>query len=167
MATLRIGERSSGTLRPQDLAETYLDMADEAGISYDDGIVISGESDFDYIARWLRHFEDHEDEPCDGETFGEHFRACPLDDGVDDSLNGAADALMEYCPPFSYVSSTEGDGASIGVWPDVDSLMYAIETEGERVDDEHAIVDGMSVFISDHGNVSLFDGDGNEIWSVV
>jgi hypothetical protein len=170
MATLKIGERSSGTLRSQDLAETYLEMADEAGIEYSEDIVVSGESDFDYLARWLKHFNDHEDEPCEGETFGDHFRDCPLEgeSAVDDAIDGARDSLGEYAPPFSYIGSIEGDGACIGVWADVEAVQEAMQY-GVKIDGEHTSIEegDFTVFVSDHGNMTLFDREGKEVWGVV
>ena len=159
--TLAVGSWSEGSTRDQDIAEAILDMASSVGIEYDESIVISGETDFDYVARWLAHFNDHEGEPCAGETAGDHFRACPLDDGL--FMDGAMSALDEYAPIYCYVGMVEGDGANFGVWPAHDSIEEAIRT-GERVDDETVInhEDGVRIHTSDHGNVEVYSLDSSE-----
>jgi hypothetical protein len=158
---LTVGSWSEGSTRDEDIAQAILDMASSVGITYDEGIVISGETDFDYVARWLAHYNDHEDEPCDGETSGDHFRACPLSDGL--YLDGAINALDEYAPYYCYVGMVEGDGANFGVWPDHDSIERAIR-EGERVDDETVInrEDGVRIHTNDHGNIEVYSLDSGE-----
>ena len=167
--TLTTGGWSHGTLRDEDLAETVLDMARSVGISADDGIVISGGTDFDYLARYLRHVEEHDSyESCDGETSGEHFRECPIE-YIRETIETAIDALHEYAPIYCYIGMVEGDGPSLGVWLSDDALQEAI-ANGERVDSETVINrnDGVRIHISDHGNVSVYAlSDDRELLAIV
>lgn len=120
--TLALGSWSIGSTRAEDWAAAALDMANSVRIDYSDELVISGETDFDYLARWLRHYREHE--ACDGETFGAHYRQCPLvDDFPSEALAAAIDALQEYAPIYCYVGA---HGADFGVWLDHDALERAV-----------------------------------------
>jgi hypothetical protein len=156
---LSIGSWSEGSTRSEDIAGAILDMAREVGIDYDDGIVISGETVFDTIARFLAHDDDeHDGEPCEGTTAGDHFRQCPLaeDFGLSDLLDEALDALNEYAPIYCYVGTHPGDGADFGVWPDHDAIEEAIRNGEQTPDGVVNVEDGVRIVVSDHGNVEVY-----------
>jgi len=79
-----------------------------------------------------------------------------------------------HCPPYCYYGSSEGDGACIGVWPDVNSVMEAVR-DGDiaRMDEDGFAPEGwqgLAVEASDHGNVTLYDVRGKKytkVWAVV
>ena len=89
---------------------------------------------------------------------------------VAEYLDWLTDALQEYCPPFIYFGTLEGDGADFGFWPDMDSLGEAMQRMGMargESDEERLEDDGVIVQVSDHGNVTVMDLERNVIWSVV
>ena len=89
---------------------------------------------------------------------------------VAEYLDWLTDALQEYCPPFIYFGTLEGDGSDFGFWPDMDSLGEAMQRMGMargESDEERLEDDGVIVQVSDHGNVTVMDLERNVIWSVV
>lgn len=80
--------------------------------------------------------------------------------------------LDEFSPPYSSFESYTADGV-YGFWPDFDQL-HDCEHEGAVIkvdagdkwptlsDDVDAVME-----VSDHGNVTLYDRNHNEIWSIV
>lgn len=95
----------------------------------------------------------------------EEAEAVDVDDESDEgNANVIVDelqtALEELAAPYSYFGSHEGDGALFGFWPAIDTLMEDMRS-GELKES------GYRADISDHGNVTLYDASGNEIWSVV
>lgn len=100
-----------------------------------------------------------------------------LGDLVADLWNAAED----YLPPYTFIGSSEGDGALFGVWPALESLTEdavwlnkaTADNDVIRVDDTgHVPVrfSGYVMQVSDHGNVTLYAatrGRLREIWSVV
>ena len=64
-----------------------------------------------------------------------------------------------------------GDGADYGFWVSWDSIEDA-QHDGEllRVSDISEVPDdhtGSVLLVNDHGNATLYDSDGNELWAVV
>ena len=89
---------------------------------------------------------------------------------VGEYLDWLTDALQEYCPPFVYFGTLEGDGADFGFWPDMESLDYERNYWGEETaewNEEHLVNHDLLVHISDHGNVTVMDMERNVLWSVV
>ena len=87
---------------------------------------------------------------------------------IHEVIDELQDALQEYCPPFVYFGTLEGDGADFGFWPDRDSIeeiMPLDRTVGEG--DDEITIDGVIVQVSDHGNVTVMDLERHVIWSVV
>ena len=75
------------------------------------------------------------------------------------------DALQEYAPAHVYFGSIEGDGSDFGWWPQ-DALG---DCETVTLDDENVIDIECQVHIhtNDHGNVTVSELRGKEIWSAV
>jgi len=87
---------------------------------------------------------------------------------VGEYLDWLTDALQEYCPPFVYFGTLEGDGADFGFWPDrdaIEEIMPLDRNVGEG--DDEITIDGVIVQVSDHGNVTVMDMERNVLWSVV
>ena len=76
------------------------------------------------------------------------------------------DALTEYAPAHMYFGSIEGDGADFGWWAEDIELA---DCEIVKLDDENVIdVDcQVHVNVNDHGNVTVSELRGAEIWSAV
>lgn len=86
-------------------------------------------------------------------------------------LESLTTALEEIAPPYTYFGASEGDGACFGFWPSLDSLEEDCRSgEVLKVSDTSEIPKGnrkMVCLVNDHGNVTLFDHKGNEVWSCV
>lgn len=90
------------------------------------------------------------------------------------------DALQNFAPPYAYFGANEGDGSDYGFWLSED---FQDNFDGLQVRDLSEVpedycdsvkaghVTGEVLLINDHGNMSLYqcDGEGklSKIWSVV
>jgi hypothetical protein len=145
---LPIGEVSSATLRSEDVVPELFGLADTVRMSVNDRRAVRKlQAEWDALSP--------EDETgSDSEIWSE-----------------LSDVLDSYAPPFCYVGSLEGDGACIGVWLSQDALDMSI-ADGEIWIDHGVgseIVKSASyrLVVSDHGNQTLYDRQGREIWGVV
>lgn len=143
-----IGSVSSGTLRSEDLIPTFLGLL-------------------------------HELEP------GRELNYPRESDDPMDVVNDLIDDLNNYAPPYFYFGAHPGDGADFGFWFDHWAFDYAVEEneilkvdslagDGEEggyrsstFDDAKADEYEYVAVVSDHGNVTLYDLEGNEIWGIV
>lgn len=146
-----IGSLSHGTMRPEDLIPCFADeirdllnknaahLCSDEGRTMRDRLVALCD-DADAI--------DLEDEPFD-------------DNGIVTEL---ADALSEFAPPYCYFGAHEGDGSDYGFWPCMEQIQELPVVESG--DDAKALGED-AVFINDHGNVTVFGGDGSVIFDMV
>lgn len=148
---LEIGVRSEGTLKPEDIASALI----------------------------------HDAESIPEESFSpsllSDLRAIIEDDHLDhiwEVIQDAIDELQGYCPPYCYYGSLDGDGACIGVFPDIEQVEQAVrDGEIHEVSDLADIdaldpapqVGDLVVIVNDHGNMTLsrIEASTKEIWSVV
>lgn len=80
--------------------------------------------------------------------------------------------IEAHSPAYTYWGSSEGDGACIGLWPDVraveEDIRYGELASPDTMRAERRA--GLAVEISDHGNVTLYrvykNGNAREIWGV-
>jgi hypothetical protein len=74
------------------------------------------------------------------------------------------DALQEYAPAHVYFGAIDGDGSDFGWWP-----VTEYDCETVQIDDENVIDIECNIHIhtSDHGNVTVSELRGKEIWSAV
>ena len=81
-----------------------------------------------------------------------------------DIVNDLMDALTEFAPSHMYFGSIEGDGSDFGWWP-----VTEYDCETVTLDDENVIDVDCQVHIhtNDHGNVTVSELRGKEIWSAV
>jgi len=85
------------------------------------------------------------------------------------------DNIQDYAPPFCIAGSIEGDGACIGVFPEIEAAHECLNDEykvfTDHKDDDHDPEPGLWLHVNDHGNATLFhrDDHGNdtELWAVV
>ncbi len=159
--TLPIGTISSGTLRLEDLIPALASELDNIRLTRSERKTVREALAYDFDA-----------EPSDEDL--DHTNA----DDLYDELTTIAD---NHCPDYTYFGSTEGDGAEIGVWPNVDGLeedaRYSQPTENGirkiNAGDPFPSLLGRyaHVFsVTDHGNVTLYRRAGRrwiEVWSVV
>jgi len=88
----------------------------------------------------------------------------PDSDEASELVNELADALREYTPAYCYFGAHEGDGADYGFWPswgEIDELPTVEDSDEAKALGE----DCKSV--NDHGNVTVYGGDGSVLWDCV
>jgi hypothetical protein len=79
------------------------------------------------------------------------------------------DALQEFCPPFVYFGTLEGDASDFGFWPNHEAIAEAI-SYGEKDEFDNIILEDENVCIniSDHGNIEVYSLDtGKSLWACV
>ncbi len=139
---LKIGVRSEGTLRIEDLLDAAVDTLAEVA-----------------PRRAAGFRREVEKSAKDGHEYG------------DEILEEISDAVNEHVPQFCYYGSLEGDGACIGVFFSEESMresVYDGETWIDKCDGKKMPKDARyRAVISDHGNVSIYFRNGREIVSVV
>ena len=145
---LKVGSRCEGSLRNEDCAQACLDMAREVGLD------VEQVEEFAYLTNYLGHkaIVDEAD-GCDDES-GDCIYC--EDAEVSEGISAALEALEEYAPPYCYVGNTEGDGASLGVWPSKFALDEATRRgvalgDGRLFDPEEFVI----LDWNDHGNLTV------------
>lgn len=149
-----LGSISHGTMRPEDLIETFADVLESLDVdkAYTDLI-----------------------QECNA-MMGRLDEGDLTEKEIDDLgylINEQLfDALNEFCPPYTYFGAHPGDGADYGFWPAIDALQedldQAIDITIEGNEYKLLPDDGLLVEVSDHGNVTLYQiATGPEIWSCV
>ena len=148
--TITIGTVIHGTLRDEDLLPAF---ADELGRVSGGAYAELRDTAF----RWATFLADNPGETVD--PSGDH-----VGDIVPELSWEIQDALNEYAPSHMYFGAIEGDGADFGRWGVID---YDCETV--QLDDENVIDIECQVHIhtNDHGNVTVSELRGKEIWSAV
>lgn len=136
-----IGTVSHATLRYEDLIPAFADMLAQCMAHYD----------------W-KGMPDKDDAFAEYRALIQEARAIDYEDqdACAYVIEDLFDALGDFAPPYTYFGAHEGDGSDFGYWPMVDAESLADASEA-----------GYRVEVTDHGNVSLYDGDGVEIWAVV
>ena len=83
-------------------------------------------------------------------------------------VNLLIDALNEYAPLHTYFGSIEGDGSDFGFWASPESFEDC-HIVGTPTDSEISMDLDCEIYIhtNDHGNVTVYDLERNEIWSAV
>ncbi len=135
-----IGSISHGTLRPEDLFESFLACA-------------------------LRLADEKQ---ADDPTFLERVKDIGsygfIDGESGEIISAIEDILNEMALPYTYFGAHEGDGSDFGFWPSWSEL-----DELTKYDDfpETLPADDDFVMINCHGNVSVYGADGKLVWDCV
>lgn len=143
MTKATIGEISSGTLATDDLLHA--------------------------CAFELTRLAETDEDAAIAHAAGQMVLAYCRDETVNDAsavnlLESLMDRLDELAPAYTYFGVSPADGSDFGFWPD----MSAVE-ELPHVSDPNE-VEAMGedcVFVNDHGNVTVYGGDGAVIWDCV
>jgi len=145
-SNIRIGTVIHGTLRNEDLLEAFADELER--ISDDDShklLILE--------ARAITSGEDVAVRDDDEET-------------ASDIVSDLIDALNEYAPIHCYFGALEGDGSDFGFWPigdDWDNCSGHWVSKNVFIDHDCRVF----VQINDHGNITVSELRGKEIWSAV
>lgn len=151
-----LGTVTSGTLRNQDLLETFADLLDEITLA----VIKAGEGDFGerIKSQFLLAHEARRLAALNAEATAPDL----LETKSSETVTELIDTIGEYAPPMAYFGTLEGDGADFGFWPcDIDEA--ANEGELIKLDELPSYI----AVISDHGNVALYEIEAREVWSIV
>ena len=139
-----LGSISTGTLRPEDLAVSFFDAANDRAENMGDRAVLERLAEIESLL-WL-----------DGELTADN-------DTLSDCVDELTEILDSLAAPYTYFGAHEGDGADFGFWPCWDSI-----DELQKFDDFPDTLPGDDfVVVNDHGNVSVYGADGLLIWDCV
>ena len=139
--TITIGTLIHGTLRDEDLLPAFADELERVRASDTDHAILIDDA---------RHPEVF--------TTDTYTAA--------DIVNDLQDALTEYAPSHMYFGNTS-DGSDFGWWTtdprDTCDVVDIMGGNGAYVDTEC----GLYVQVSSHGNISVYELAGAEVWSAV
>jgi len=147
---VQIGTVSSGTLRSEDLMESF---ASELRHLSDGNHTESGDKLLAEVDAIDRENYDYEEE-CH----------------VHDLVEALIEELSERAPAHVYFGAHEGDGAEFGFWPDLDFIGCTTEIVSEGPNGASDMVDidcQIHISVNDHGNTTVSELRGDEIWSAV
>tara|TARA_R110000751_G_scaffold119362_1_gene219963 strand:+ start:734 stop:1207 length:474 start_codon:yes stop_codon:yes gene_type:complete len=153
--TVTIGTVIHGTLRDEDLLPAFTAELERLDTTGEYAEVIAEATALIASLAWDDHQQTAEWSEDEQEQVGYL---------INESL---IDALQTFCPPHVYFGSIEGDGADFGFWTtdprDTCDVVDIMGGNGAYVDTEC----GLYVQVSDHGNISVYELAGAEIWSAV
>jgi hypothetical protein len=146
---LSIGTISEGTLRDEDLIDAF-----------DWTLRHLNKRTAAHLAHQYRDWQ--EDDEVSPEIASEY-------------IDALTDALNDYAPPYTYVGSTDGDGACFGCWVDYDAVDMAIKDKDIlAINDFNDIprkYRGCVLESNDHGNMTMYycnaKGKLRAMWSCV
>jgi len=156
----RIGSISHGTLRTEDLLSTFI--SEMEGL-----ILLSG----DFLSLPENHSLRNRlnnliggAQNCFGDD-GETIQEDKEDDAAELVNESFPEAFSQYfARSYCYFGTHEGDGSDFGFWPSWDSI-----NELPTVEDADAAIElGEDCkAVNDHGNVTVFSGDGTAVLELV
>lgn len=151
--TATLGSVSHGTLRPQDLIPTFLDLTRE----------LAPDEYAQLCAQPFGPIPAHALEDDDADWW--------ISEDAGYLLEELEDLLMSNAPNYCLFGPHEGDGSDFGFWPDWWEVEGGID-DGEilKVSDLSEVPDdwrGLTLVVNDHGNATLYDTDGGEVWGIV
>ncbi len=175
--TLELGTISSGTLRVEDVLPAMLRALKPLRLSRVERATVHTAH-----ARWNASPSDlNAVYPPTAVTLAGSTLSETWAEMLGEWLTELYDIASAHCPDYCSVGSTEGDGAEIGVWPDMDSLIgdsadpgYTGGPEGDGYVADSRETAGVghthAYEVNDHGNATLYRRAGRqwvECWSVV
>lgn len=156
MKKASIGSISHGTLRTQDLLESFSSELDwQLRRNGNHFSLPENREEARKINDLCREAQDQYEE--DGETLKD-------EDAASELVELLSNALENFSPSYCYFGTHEGDGSDFGFWPSYSSI-----EELPTVEDSDAAKelgeDCKSV--NDHGNVTVYSGSGEVVLELV
>jgi len=151
MVEAKIGPISEGTLRPQDLLDTF---------AYKLSKLADNHTDRRLADDAIKLMHDVENDTADNTA-------------VQDTLDDLMDRLSSYAPSYCYFGANPGDGACFGFWIDEDAIQEDRHDGFLEVVSDLSELDGAheaALVVNDHGNMTLYENADNgwrEVWAVV
>jgi hypothetical protein len=149
MSSVGIGSISEGTLRTEDLIDCFSNELS--------ALLLAGMSPTGAMAEgWRQSFETLVSEADKLSEFDSDY--------ADEILFELQEALEAFAPPYCYFGAHEGDGADFGYWPALDSVRELPLVQ----DGDEARARGEDCYsVNDHGNITVYGGDGCVLWGCV
>jgi len=152
-----IGSISHGTLRSEDLLDTY---TSELGwqIRRNGDYYSANHDERDAINAIL--------ESANEECYDDDGEYVEDSDVIDWHLEQLSDALETFAGPYCYFGAHYGDGSDFGFWPSYDAIeeLPAISDNSLEAIQEH---EGDVRYVNDHGNVTVYSHSGEVIIDLV
>jgi hypothetical protein len=159
LTTARVGSISEGTLRTEDLLSAFLSELE--GLVLLSGDYFSRPENFDHRDRLNNLAGEAQD--CFAED-GEEIQPDKEDTASELVNETLPNALQEFAPPYCYFGAHPGDGADYGFWPSIEQIEELPTVEDSDAAGELG-EDCKSV--NDHGNVTVYGGDGSILLELV
>lgn len=159
MKTAKIGSISHGTLRTEDLLSTFISELE--GLMLVNGAYFSDPANRSERDRLNNFIYDGQDCFSEDGTEIDPEKEDLASELVNQSF---PDALNQFAPSYCYFGSHEGDGSDIGYWPSMEQIDELPDVENG---DEAKELGEDCKFVNDHGNVTVYGGDGSVILELV
>lgn len=155
MAHASLGTVSAGTLRPEDLVDSFWHEL-QYRIQAFDWFKDSTTTERDKFVKALWDISETVWAGDGGEI---------VDDVeiLESAVDEISELLQFFARPYTFFGAHDGDGADFGYWPcwhEIDELPKFDEFPDELPGEDFAVV-------SDHGNVTVYGADGREIVGIV
>ena len=134
-----VGTISHGTMRIEDLIESFVWEVEDCRLTHE------GRKLIDRANGWLAREKKDWDEG----------------QGILDKLFFLMDS---FAPPYCYFGASEGDGSDFGFWPSNDAIDELPRVEG--AEDAKRLGEDCA-YVSDHGNVTIYGGNGKVLLELV
>ena len=151
-----LGSISHGTLRPEDLLTAFISEMEWQ--QNRNGKYLSEPEHFqerDRLARIIGEAQDCFAE--DGEDIDPE-----KEEEAQELINETIPDLLQsmFAPPYCYFGSHPGDGSDFGYWPDSEQIDELPNVENS---DEAKELGEDCKYVNDHGNVTVYGGDGTTL----
>lgn len=162
-----LGPVSSGTMRPEDLIPTLMNLLDDlkerVSVAVPNGQEAQAVARVSAIDGLLGDMEVRQ-------NADDYYESEDADHDLEDLFN----ALEEFAPPYAYFGTSEGDGACYGFWISHDNVRDDVMDEttlsvtaGDEWPDPLPEGTEYVYECNDHGNATLYYPDHSVVWSVV
>jgi hypothetical protein len=147
-----IGTISHGTMRSEDLIETFSDELREH--ASENGSTQAYCNLLESCEQWLSADSEWQEQAAE---LGANL------------VSDLFDALNEFAPSYCYFGAHEGDGSDYGFWPCIEQIEEDCQS-GELIKIEagdEPPVGVESVAVNDHGNMTFYGTNGQPQWDCV
>lgn len=161
MKTAQIGSISHGTLRSEDLIDTFFHELESL-------VFLNG----DYFSKPENFAERNKLNNLIGEAqdaFNDEEEL--IHDDPFELINALMDALEQFAPPYCTFGAHDGDGSDFGFWPSweaIEELPQIADNSQEAIEAEQSENFSTDVrYLNDHGNTTVYGADGSVLLELV
>lgn len=174
MVKVFLGSVSHGTMRPEDLIPTFMDVLDDIRERIAaPGSVSEHPEALAQRVQTVSRLDDLLGAMEQRQQADDYYET----ESADWDLEELFTVLAEFAPPYCHFGAHEGDGADYGFWPSLDSLrddtdnefgpVYSVESGTAW--ESAGLPEGVEYVceVTDHGNVALYSRSGELLWDCV